>query len=153
MRQVHPLVFVGDDADCRIASSRLAVVHACKFPCHQRAIHPRGVTEDNWLVFETGFDLYLNIIDPESPLFVPETFHRFLDFAQRQHDTGRRLLVHCNRGESRSPSLAMLFLAKRLVAISNESHEAASTEFARLYPAYSPNSGIRQYLTEHWSEF
>ena len=155
MHQVHDRVFVGAESDCIAASPNLAVVHACKSPCHQHAVGYRGKlpnTHPHYLVLERGHDLYLNIIDPPVPLFKPELFDSFLAFARHSWSAGGRLLIHCNQGESRAPTLALLFLAKHCRVIRDESFEAAAADFAPRYPTYNPGLGIRSYLTQHWLE-
>ena len=155
MQRVHERVYVGAETDCRSSMPDLAVVHACKSPCHQRALGYRGslpATHPNYLVLERGNDLYLNIIDPPLPLFKPALFSSFLRFARRNWSAGAQLLIHCNQAESRAPTLALLFLAKDLDLISDDSFNAARADFSNLYPAYNPGTGIQRYLTEHWAE-
>lgn len=153
MQQVFQRVFVAGDDDCRTGNARLAVVHACKYPCHQKAVGGYdGLTDANWLVFERGQDLFLNLIDPSTPLFCVESFTRFLAFAKAHYGRGESLLIHCNRGESRSPSLALLFLAKGLGEITAETFEAAKAAYQKLCPWYVPGEGIRDFLTAHWDE-
>lgn len=84
--------------------------------------------------------------------------------------------VVCNRGESRSPSVAMAYLAKRTTllarpvvsaadlavdpaaAINNATefekptYDEARNKFTRLYPKYYPSSGITSFLIDHWGE-
>ena len=117
MQEVFERVWVGSDTSCRAGGGEWAVVHACKSPCHQRAVGYQGSlvsSHANYLVLNRGRDLYLNLIDPPKPLFMPASFIAFLGFADAEWTAGRKLLIHCNLGESRAPSLALLFLAKRL---------------------------------------
>jgi len=147
---------VGNLSDCGAGNEKLAIIHACKHPCHINAVGYTGnLNRDhpNYLTLIREFDLYLNIIDPDKPLFMPPLFNTFLEFAGRLWDEGSEILVHCNQGESRAPSLAMLFLAKHVAAISNESFSVAKQEFEYLYPAYAPGLGIQRYLHDHWREF
>ncbi|TCK73889.1 dual specificity protein phosphatase family protein [Acidipila rosea] len=153
MVKVHERLYVGDEGSCRQGSPELAVAHACKSPCHQRSVGYKGSLAQKhpqYLALQHSHDLYLNIIDPPLPLFRLETFSHFLSFAEEHHGRGGSLLVHCNQGESRSPSLALLFLAKRLGAIPGESFPAAEAAFVTLYAKYRPGQGIRQSLTEKW---
>ena len=62
-------------------------------------------------MLEEANDLYLNIIDPPGPLFMPPLFTSFLEFAVRNWEEGKNILIHCNQGESRAPSMGLLFLA------------------------------------------
>lgn len=154
MQEVHERVFVTDATSCLVGTSEFAVVHACKSPCHQRAVGYTGKlpnSHPNYLVLEKDFDLYLNIIDPPVPLFMPPLFSRFLIFAQKHWDDGKKLIIHCNQGESRAPSLALLFLAKGLSVIGNSSYESARGQFQKIYPRYQPGIGIQTYFTRHWA--
>jgi hypothetical protein len=105
----------------------------------------------NYLVLRGPYDLYLNIIDPPVPLFKIETFVQFLLFAAEHHDRGASVLIHCNQGESRAPTLALLFLAKHLRVIPNGSFSDAKEVFASLCGGYRPGAGIQQFLTAHWA--
>jgi len=80
-------------------------------------------------------------------------FTEFLRFIRHHWNQGKTVLIHCNQGESRAPSLALLFLAKDIGVISNESYEKAKEEFMKIYPSYFPERGIQIYLREHWGEF
>lgn len=155
MIQVADRLHVGTDRDCRPGDDAWAVVHACKSPCHQGAVGYRGSLPKNhphYLVLEEERDLYLNLVDPPIPLFMADSFTSFLAFASSRLEGGARLLVHCNRGESRAPSLALLLLAKRLGALPAGSFAKAREAFEGLYPGYRPGRGIETYLRERWEE-
>lgn len=156
MDQVYQRVFVGTDLECRTGDSSWAIVHACKSPCHQKAVGYRGSlppNHPNYLVLENKCDLYLNMIDPPRPLFMLPLFTTFMEFAAKHWDAGQSLLIHCNLGESRAPSLAMLFMAKHTDTIDDSSFDAAAADFLRIFPRYAPGLGIQIYLRQHWSEF
>ena len=156
MIEVGERLFVGSQDDCRIGDDDWAIVHACKSPCHQRAVGYRGSlprSHPNYLVLEETNDLYMNIIDPPGPLFMILLLTSFLAFAQRHWEQGRKILIHCNQGESRAPSLALLFLAKCRNEISSESFYSAKQEFQRIYPYYQPGQSIQIYLRGKWIDF
>lgn len=141
----------GDIAACANADAGAAVVHACKEPCHragagytQRSLDK---THPHYLSLEKGRHLYLNLIDPPLPLFQRESFARFFDFVDR-HIAARPVLIHCNKGESRAPSLALLYMAKR-GHLTDESYDAARASFAEKFP-YKPGQGIVTFLSENW---
>lgn len=155
MLKIADRLYVGSLDDHRVGDEGWAVVHACKSPCHQHAVGYRGNlpnSHPHYLVLEQERDLYLNIIDPDAPLFMLPTFTSFLDFSGRHWDAGRNLLIHCNQGESRAPSLALVFLAKHTKTISTMSYIAAKEDFQSLYPQYRPGRGIQVYLTRHWDD-
>ena len=148
--RVHEKLSFGAIGDC-IAAGECAVVHACKIPCHQTRIGYSGsLTPDHphYLSYETGHHLYLNMIDPPLPLFKPDMFTAFFDFTDRMIKT-RDVLIHCNQGQSRAPSLTLLYMAKRLHLLPNDSYAAARAAFEKKFP-YAPGQGIQMYLTEQW---
>jgi hypothetical protein len=153
MVKVHDRLYIGDLTVCRIGSAELVVVHACKSPCHQRSVGYTGSLSSqhsNYLFLARPYDLYLNIIDPPVPLFQRESFTQFLEFAGKHYDSGGSLLIHCNQGESRAPTLALVFLTKHLKAIPGDSFSAAKEAFTSLYVGYRPGLGIQKFLETNW---
>ena len=154
MIEVQQGLFVGTERDCRRGDLAMAVVHACKSPCHTSAVGYRGSlpsTHPNYLFVESGNDLVLNMIDPPVPLFKPEMFAAFLRFSCRQFAESRPVLIHCNQGESRAPSLALVFMAKVSHAIDDSSYASARAAFERLFSGYRPGLGIQTYLNQQWA--
>lgn len=153
MFEIYSDLFIGSQHDCFYGNrDEWAVIHACKSPCHQKALGYRGnlpSTDPHYLVYEAGNHLFLNIIDPPKPLFKIPLFIRSLDFIDR-HISDRKVLIHCNHGFSRAPSIALLYLAKRLKLINNDSYEAAFSDFKEIYPYYQPGTGIAIYLSRNW---
>lgn len=153
MREVFPRVFVGDELCCRAGSVDCAVVHACKDPCHRRTVGYAGNLPRNhpeYLMREEDDDLWLNMIDPPLPLFQAQTFLRFLAFASTRYDRGSAVLIHCNQGESRSASLALLFMARHLRALPPDSFDVARSAYGALDADYRSSAGIERFLSEQW---
>jgi protein-tyrosine phosphatase len=78
---------------------------------------------------------------------------KVLVFIQKGLQEDKKVLVSCDQGLSRSPSVAMLYLAKVLHMIPDGSFAEAAREFVKIYPRYQPASGIGMFLAEHWFEF
>jgi hypothetical protein len=156
MFEVYPNLFIGTESECCFThSEEWAIIHACKSPCHQRAVGYRGnlpSTHPNYLVYEVRNHLFLNMIDPPAPLFKPPLFLASLDFIEK-HISERKVLIHCNLGLSRAPSIALLYLAKRAKAINGESYVEAAKDFVQIFPLYKPSRGIALYLSINWSKF
>ena len=154
--QVHDQILIGEDTDCppglNIAGTK-ATLHCCKFPCWSCIVGAKQLPKEHpqYLMCIYPFDLFLNIIDPPVPLFKHETFVAAREFARRHLMRGNKLFIHCNRGESRAPSIAMLIMAKDLDVIGNESYDVAKEEFERIYPAFKPGKGIETFMRENWS--
>jgi len=92
------------------------------------------------------------MIDPPQPLFMMPLFIEFLKFAIKHWNNGMNLFIHCNKGESRAPSLALLFLAKKMNSIRNGSYDQAREDFVKIYSAYMPGAGIQIYLRNNWEK-
>lgn len=156
MQEVHERLHVGNDTDCRTGDENWAVVHACKHTCHQDAVGYTGSlssSHPDYFFLKRDEDLYLNMIDPpDRPLFADEVFEAFFSFAVPRWEDGDRLLIHCNQGRSRSPSLAMLFLSAHAGVLPTESFARARAEFKDRYPRYRPAGGIETYLRNNWDD-
>lgn len=145
------LLWIGDEDSCLDFEG--PVIHACKFPCYERVIgEPREKDDPEYLVVESDRDLFLNMIDPPVPLFQLRTFTAALEFLDRFDS--EEVLVHCNQGASRSPSIALLWLAKRRWA--SPDFASARAAFEPRFPgwggiAYRPGAGISTFLEREWA--
>lgn len=153
IHQVMPNLSFGNESACTHDSSgQVAVVHACKEPCHRSAVGytsrslPRSHV--NYLVLEDEYHLYLNLIDPPQPLFMMPSFVAFFAFVDK-HIGHREVMIHCNQGESRAPSLALLYTAKRFGRFPAESYLVAAQAFRGEFP-YNPGLGIQSWLISNW---
>lgn len=162
MREVHQDLFVGDQNDYEFTVAHLlgwAVVHACKLPYHKQAVGyssqaaPRGHPE--YLVARRGARIMLNIVDTDNPAFFSKEglIDPALNFLDEQRSKELKILIHCNQGESRAPSIALLYMAARLGVLPTDSLEAAEVRFRPLYPNYFPKPGIRGHLRQYWQQY
>lgn len=161
MTELFKHFYVGDDGDCRFlrGDADLFIVHACKSPCHSEGVGYKGNLDKKhpyYLTYQTKNDLYLNIIDADTPLpaeFGDPIFKKALDFIESKYNKSpySKVLVHCNRGQSRSPSIALVFMAKK-GEIDSISYDTATRDFKKLYPEYAPGKGIAHYLENNWAK-
>lgn len=155
MIEVYNKLYVGTNIDCQQETAGFAIIHACKEPCHRQAVGYRGNLKSNhpsYLMHLHGDrHLYLNMVDMDQEL-MPQYTHPIIErcmlFIDR-HLTDKKVLVHCNWGISRSPSIAMLYMARKK-AISNDSYGIARNEFSAIYHSYSPGRGIEAYMDKYW---
>lgn len=156
--KVYKDLYVGSDQDCFMDERKeWAVVHACKHPCHQRAVGYKGSlpkNHPNYLKYKDGSHLYLNLIDPpERPLFCLTSFEEAMVFIEEKI-ANNKVLTHCNEGLSRAPSIVLLYLATVEGVISSSSYSAAMEDFVnQYYPRYNPAGGIRKFLDQNWNKF
>lgn len=157
MIQIVQNLFIGNDYDCQNYknSEDFSIVHACK-TCHQKALKYSGNLNNQhpyYLVYQNLNDIYLNMIDIQKRLidfYTRPIINSALDFIERELRAKRKVLIHCNKGESRAPSIAMLYLAKRARTISNNSYEEAAEDFRKILPSFSPTNGIKEYMEMYW---
>jgi len=147
------LLIVGRNTNFNCSNSQgLSVLHACKHPCYTKKVGGQlHKNHPNYLYVETEHNLFLNIIDPPKPLFDVRLFTKSIKWIDKQIKLGRITVIHCNQGVSRSPSLALVWLASQR-GISTSSYQAAANDFIQLYPQYNPGEGIKIFLTQHWKD-
>lgn len=158
MKEIYKKLYVGSLSDCSYEiKDGWVVIHACKSPCHQYAVGYRGnllKTHPNYLILEQELHLFLNMVDMNVPLdhrYTGPIINTTMNFIQKNIQT-KDVLIHCNQGLSRSPALALIYLAKRANIINNQSYEKAKTDFIRIFPNYQPSSGLNYYLTQCWNQ-
>lgn len=157
MIEVSKNLYIGDENDCFYEIREdWVVIHACKSPCHQRGVGYRGSlpqTHPEYLISEKGDHLYLNMVDmqqPLSPRYTNPILKRATDFIEK-NILSKKILVHCNLGESRAPSIALVYLAKTGF-ISKDNFDKAVEDFKKVYHLYTPGTGIYSYLKSNWDD-
>lgn len=158
MTEIYPNLFVGNliDYEQNQSNEDFYFVQACKEPCHRKALGYTGRSADEnhpeYLIAYRERRIILNMIDPPtSKYFENVLFEKSLNFIKEHLISGKKVLVHCNQGLSRSPSIALLYLAT-IKEIDNSSFESAELDFIKLYPSYKPN-GIKQFLILNWEHY
>lgn len=107
----------------------------------------------DYLAFEDGQFLSFNWVDGAARMYEwsgPAAFVRALDFIDKWYST-KTILISCDLGRSRSPTVALLYLSKRLHLIPEDSFASAAVAFQAIYPGYAP-AGIADYVATHWAE-
>jgi len=97
--------------------------------------------------------LILNLVDAPNPAYIPkEIIDVSLEFIHKELSEGRKVLVHCNLGTSRSPSIGLLYLAIYTEKLSKE-FAIAENEFRQIYPSYNPGAGMKGFLVQNWGNY
>jgi len=162
MTEVSENLYVGDERDYE-SNIRLknqdewSIVHACKEPYHRQALGYSGraapKSHPEYLIAKRDNRLILNLIDADTPKYIPkEIIDESLQFIDEQLADGQKVLVHCNQGRSRSPGIAMLYLAQK-DEVSSDSFQQARNEFKEIYPRCNMAGGMRGFLEEHWGGY
>lgn len=161
MIEIYPNVFVGNQADAELILNMVAddyfILHAAKEPFHRQMVQyvGRGAPKDSpeYLYARRGNRMALNMVDAKSPkFFSKEMITEGLDFLEEGYKAGKKLFINCNQGESRGPSVGMVFVFKRILK-NGSTFEEAEAEMKKIYPQYMPNDGIRGHLQQCWNEY
>jgi hypothetical protein len=152
-----PILFVGSDSDDQDAAKRgYAILSACKDGPwgHRSALgyKERGAPKGNQYYYAVrGKRMVLNLIDLDDPNFIPEeAIFPALRFINKHLKAGDKVLVHCNAGRSRAPTIALLFL--RTIGEMPSGFGTSEKVFRALYPEYDPGVGMRTFARAHWGE-
>jgi hypothetical protein len=155
---IHNL-FVGNQAyyENQDFDDGWAFVLAAKEPWHRSAIGYTGRACDKahpeYLIARRDNKLILNLVDaPKAEFFDKRIIDAALEFIYEQLDAGKSVLIACNKAESRSPSIALLYLIKHGI-IKGDTLEDCEAQFMKVYPEYNPGAGIRGFVKEHWNEY
>jgi len=157
--EIFPNLFVGHQGDFEHqvdGREGWAVVHACKDPYHRKLLGyttPGAPKGPEYLAAVRGDRLFLNLVDVKAPAFVQvELVEKAIAFIHAKLAGGKRVLVHCNQGESRGPGIALLYLLRYTQVLPKTSLDAALSAFQRIYPAFHPGAGIAGYIAAHWND-
>ncbi len=144
-------VYIGNKYESQSLDDDWAVIHACK-TSHQARLGYTKPLKDSpyYIMFRENNHLYLNWVDePTGRYFQVETFIEALDFID-EYIQDKKIFIHCDLGQSRSPTLAMVYLAKRAGYLADEFNSALS-QFQTEYPEYNP-SGIINFIIQNWDD-
>jgi predicted protein tyrosine phosphatase len=155
MIEVLPNLYVGDIGDCNTNNNpSWTIIHACKDPCHRRIVKYTNnlpQSHPHYLFHKKDNHLALNMVDMKTELlarFTNPIMQEAMLFIEKNINE-HKILIHCNQGLSRSPSIALLYMARKGV-INNQSYKEATADFKIRYNGYNPGEGIESYLIKNW---
>jgi hypothetical protein len=142
---------------------RFAVQNAMKIVCalnrangyvtHQSVVgwQGRGCKPDNpFYLYKRDPDvIYLNMIDGDDPKYVnDEMINPALDFIHEHLQKGNKVFIYCSLGESRSPSIALMYMLEHgLIEINWNTINLFRTKY---YPDFAPKNGNLLYIKQRW---
>ena len=152
-------LYVGDDNDFEKNRERenFSFVRCCKYGPggHQDLLGyttkaaPKG--KDYEYVIRKNV-LAINILDLDDPHFMPDDgVNHALEFIGKKLELGNNVLVACNQGHSRGPSVALLYL-ESVGEFRNDIFRNAEKVFRSIYSKYDPGQGVEQYSKTKYSE-
>ena len=159
MIEVYNNLFVGAEQHEHVVRGQHGwfVIHACKEPYHRQALGytGRAAAKDHpeYLIARRDGRLILNLVDVDNVDYISaDIVDAALDAIQKnigQH----KILVHCNQGHSRSPSIAFLYLAKFTDLFAGQDIDAAWVAFKAIYPPFNPARGMADFIKINFNRY
>lgn len=161
MMEIWPALHIGTERDYEQDIRHRegwSIVHACKEPYHRGALGYRTpiapLEHPEHHVARRGHRLMLNLLDEPDALSVAQNLiDAALDFTDEQLKAGRKVLIHCNLGTSRSPTVGLLYLLSRTSHFRSGTFEEIEARFRYLYPIYSPSLGMYDFARMHFAHY
>lgn len=155
MEQIIKGIWLGDDDDVPEGRRRhYARLACCKYgpDGHKDMLGyetPGAPQGKEYLSAREGDWMALNLLDLDDPTLIPdEVIDTGLRFIKEMYDKGKNILIHCNRGHSRGPTMTLMFL--RTIGEMPETFLVAEKKFRTLYRKYDPGVGMRSHARERW---
>lgn len=156
-------LWIGDvsmyEAVAKPEADQWFVVHACKEPYHRKELGYTGRAapkeHPEYLICRRPGRLILNLIDPPNPAYIPiEIIDAAIIAIHTAIKEGKKVLVHCNEGKSRAPSIAFLYLtAYGYLPTNAATLEDALAWFKTGCPEYTPGEGFRQFVEQNYDRY
>lgn len=157
MIEVAPKLFVGggEDFESIRGEPEWKILQCAKEPWHREALGYTGrgapKNDKEYLWAYRGNRLILNMVDaPQFMFFNPAMIEEGLTFISDAHHHGKKVLVHCNQGNSRAPGMALLYMRRR--GLIDLNYEYALAYFESVYPNYAPGKGMDDYVKREFAE-
>lgn len=158
MEEIFDRVYVGGDADYAkaVLKDGWSVLRCCKYGQggHQQILGYRTTAAPkgpHYLWAKQGDRLLaLNMLDLDDPNFIdPKMIGTGLKFIKDRLEAGDKVLIACNQGRSRGPSMGMMFL--RMIGELPYDYFHSDRIYKTLYPNFTPGIGMRQFVRTHWN--
>lgn len=165
MIEVTPGLLVGSQESFAVCEQdrNTKIISAAKEPWHRQALGytGRAAPKDNpeYLIAYRPRHVILNLVDPNDSKWIPrEVIDAAIDEIANGLSDGQRVLVHCNQGESRAPSIALLYLlsdafTKAAFDGCENGDEVMDVFRQEFYSDYNPSAGFTQFIRENWKSY
>jgi len=120
------------------------IIHACKEPFHRKllgyATSAAPKDHPEYLIAYRDKEVFMNLVDAKSPRYIPTQLIEEIIQYIKDNIEENKILIHCNKGESRSPSIAFLYL--------NKYKNISLSSFREMYPPFNPGNGMFEIICQ-----
>lgn len=191
MTEILPFLFIGTTGEVNSLTDFRVVnlAHTYHYELHEWKLRDkidRSKDQCYILCKETPWLLSVNWVDAHEAKYFDyngfgvQVMHEIFDFIDRARMQKKNVIVVCNKGQSRSPSVVMSYVAKRTqeldirlpeggmfsgietippnyepkkIRLEKPPYGWAREQFTkRFYPDYAPGQGITQFLIDKWDQ-
>lgn len=162
MKEIYPNIFIGNEQDYYLIQreSNWAILHCCKNPFHCQFVGYRrnlSPSHPDYALKRCGNEMALNLVDmdrfSENYLgFNRNMFVTAFSFLDEYRLQGHKILIHCNQGESRAPTIGLLYVA-RLGTFDYTDFDTSVQRLREMYPIYMPKRNIFLTVKSLWRDF
>lgn len=164
MYRILDNLYVGKANFAKIArDAGFSILGACKYPLHQENARLMGhdkpgylkipQNEPEYLYAYRDHSLYLNLIDGDDWRWIADNMIDVaIQFIHSETSAGHKVFIACNSAESRSPSIAFMYMIDCGLFDECNSFEEAYKGFQRMYPFYAPQKGIADYTKNYFEK-
>lgn len=169
MHKIIDGLFVGTADEVSIAKENgFSILGVCKDPLHRQHARMMGAEKEGYITkslpkdepeylwADRGHELYCNLIDVADVKYIPNiVIDRALQFIYDELATrNNRCLVACNKAESRSPSVALMYLMQLGTWAPENNFENVVENFRDMYyPFYRPGAGMLEFTKRFWEGY
>lgn len=145
-------------------SDNYSILGACKNPLHTTFARLSQNTYDGYFgsmpkdepeyyYAERKHALYLNLIDAKDVKYIPDiVIDKGLEFIDKELKEGRDVFIVCNKGKSRSPSIAYMYLLKEGILKGDTYAETLKDFKENFCGSYLPNNGMADYTLNFYNK-
>lgn len=125
-----------------------AIIHFCKSSFEKQLNNDKKIIlEKN--IYELNNELFVNIVDEQNPEYFD--FEMFVEII-KWLNYREKVFVHCDYGQSRSPSFCMLYGSKILKVLPPDFLDCIRV-IKKIQPEFVTPSGITRFLKNNWKRF
>lgn len=158
-------LYVGKASMVSIAQEAgYSILGACKYPLHQQNARLAGNDKPGYLKIPhddpeylyayRDHALYLNLVDCDNYCRISdEMIEVAIQFIEKEIDAGFNVFICCNLAESRSPSIAFIYMIHNGLFDECKCFENAYMKFKSIYPFYNPQKGMFDYTKNYFEKW
>lgn len=151
---ISTYVFIGSDDDLPNLKTSPPILHAAKEPWHRKFLGyiTPGAPKENPEYYVSVRHYYnecaLNLVDSPDVNYIPkEVIDAGVNFVNFHRAKAKKVFIHCNKGLSRAPTIAMLVMAPSFP----KDFEEALEHFKYIFPEYEPGQGMLDFAKANWA--